>query len=136
MDFIVFMSEQWLLVTILAVLVSGLIVVEGKRGGDSLSFHQLTTLVNQGNAVVVDVRETKEFKTGHIVNALNIPHLKLGDRLGELNKHKEKTIIVVDKMGQHAGASGRLLKENGFNVNRLQGGMSEWQAQNLPVIKS
>ena len=130
------MSEQWLLVTILAVLVSGLIVVEGKRGGDSLSFHQLTTLVNQGNAVVVDVRETKEFKTGHIVNALNIPHLKLGDRLGELNKHKEKTIIVVDKMGQHAGASGRLLKENGFNVNRLQGGMSEWQAQNLPVIKS
>ncbi|WP_086934491.1 rhodanese-like domain-containing protein [Agarilytica rhodophyticola] len=132
----VFMSEQWLLVTILAVLVSGLIVVEGKRGGDSLSFHQLTTLVNQGNAVVVDVRETKEFKTGHIVNALNIPHLKLGDRLGELNKHKEKTIIVVDKMGQHAGASGRLLKENGFNVNRLQGGMSEWQAQNLPVIKS
>jgi len=135
-DFIVFMSEQWLLVTILAVLVSGLIVVEGKRGGDSLSFHQLTTLVNQGNAVVVDVRETKEFKTGHIVNALNIPHLKLGDRLGELNKHKEKTIIVVDKMGQHAGASGRLLKENGFNVNRLQGGMSEWQAQNLPVITS
>lgn len=130
------MSEQWLLVTILAALVSGLIFVEGKRGGDSLSYHQVTTLVNNGSAVIVDVRDTKEFKTGHIVDALNIPHVKLGDRLTELDKHKDKTIIVVDKMGQHAGASGRLLKEKGFNVNRLQGGMTEWQAQNLPVIKS
>jgi rhodanese-related sulfurtransferase len=52
-----------------------------------------------------------------------------------LEPHKSKTLILVDKMGQHAGAAGRLLKAEGFTVNRLEGGMTEWQNQNLPLVK-
>lgn len=136
MDFIVFLSEQWLLVLILAVLASALIFVEGKRGGNTLSYHQVVRHVNAGDGLILDVRDAKEYKAGHIVDALNIPHAKLAERLTELDKHKSKIIIVADKMGQHSGASGKLLKQNGFNVSRLQGGMTEWLGQNLPVVKT
>lgn len=135
MDFMVFMSEQWPLFAILAVLVAAVIFVEGKRSGPSLSHHEVTRLVNSGNAVIVDVRESSEFKAGHIVDAINIPFAKIKDRAEELAKMKEKTLVVVDKIGQHSGAASKILKELGFNVNRMQGGMSEWQGQNLPVVK-
>lgn len=135
MDFMAFVSEQWLLVLILAVLVGALIVFEGKRAGPTLSLHQVTRMVNDGTAIIVDVRETSEYKAGHLVDALNIPHQKLSERSDELLKHKAKTIVVVDKMGQHSGASSKILREKGFTVNRMQGGMSEWLNQNLPVVK-
>ena len=131
----VFLSEQWLLVGILVVLVAVLIFVEGIKGGKALSFHEVTRRVNSGDAVLLDIREAKEYKNGHIVDAINIPHQKLSGRCAELKKYQDKTIIVVDKMGQHAGSSGKLLKDKGFDVSRLQGGMAEWQAQNLPVVK-
>ena len=130
-----FVAEQWVLFGMLAVFVSALIIVEGKRGGSTLTFHEATRMVNTGAAIIVDVRDNKEFKTGHIVDALNIPYQKLSERASELEKYKDKTIVVVDKMGQHAGSSGKLLREKGFSVNRLQGGMTEWVGQNLPVVK-
>lgn len=131
----VFITEQWLLVSILSVLVVALFIVESRKGGAALSHHQATRLLNDNQAVVVDVRESKEFSSGHIVDAINIPFAKLNERCSELNKYREKTLIVADKMGQHAGAAGKILKEKGFTVSRLQGGIAEWQGQNLPLVK-
>lgn len=130
-----FISEQWLLITILCASVSALIFVEGQRSGKSLSYHEVTHLLNNNLAILLDVRDTKDFSNGHIVDAINIPYAKLSERSDELKKHVEKTIIIVDKMGQHAGAAGKQLKQHGYQVNRLQGGMSEWTSQNLPVVK-
>ena len=136
MNFMVFLAEQWILLSILSVLVAALVVFEGRKGGKALSHHEVTRMLNRDEAVVVDVRDGKEFSAGHIVDAIHIPYLKLADRSSELEKHRSKTIVVVDKMGQHAGAAGKTLKDKGFTVNRLQGGISEWQSQNLPVVKS
>jgi rhodanese-related sulfurtransferase len=134
-DWFVFVSEQWVLVSLLAILVSALIVVEKKRAGVQLSSHEATRLLNDGSAVIVDLRESKEYSAGHIVDALNIPYAKLKDRAVELEKHKSKTIVLVDKMGQHTGAGVKQLGELGYECARLQGGMVEWQSQNLPVVK-
>lgn len=131
----VFLSEQWLLSGLLIALAVALIVVESMKNGKTLSIHETTKLINNDSAIVVDVRDTNEFKSGHIVNALNLPYAKLSDRLNELSKHKDKTIIVVDKLGQHSGASCKLLKDNGFEACRLRGGMVEWSNQTLPVVK-
>ncbi len=134
MDFFVFVSEQWMLVSLLCVLVYAYAWSEKAKGGKSLSVHGMTLLVNKGDAVVVDLREAAEFKNGHIVDAINIPHNKVAERVSELAKFKEKTVILVDKMGQHTGNAGRALRKEGFEVNRLEGGMSEWQNQNLPLV--
>lgn len=124
------------LVTAFVVLLAALIYTEGRRAGATINTSQLTTLVNNSNAVVVDVRDNKEFKTGHIVNAINIPSAKLAGRMKELEKYRDKSIILVDKMGQHAGTSGKALKKAGFEqVLRLQGGMQTWTSENLPLVK-
>ncbi len=135
MDFFTFVSEQWILVSVLVALLYAYIWTEKSKGGPTLSIHSATRAINSGDALVVDVREAKEYKTGHIVDAINIPHNTLKDQLSQLQAHKSKTLILVDKMGQHAGNAGRLLKTEGYNVCRLQGGISEWQNQNLPLVK-
>lgn len=134
-NFLLFVGEQWLLVSVLLALVVAYFWTEGRKGGATLTIHSATRLINNGQAVVVDLREAKEYEAGHIVGALNIPHNKLAEQLPQLESHKSKTLVLVDKMGQHAGAAGRILKAKGFTVNRLQGGISEWQAQTLPLVK-
>jgi len=134
-QFILFLGQQWLLISALMVLVFLYIQSEIKRGGQTISVHQLTLMVNRENALVLDVRENAEFKEGHIIDALHIPFSKLKERIAELDKYKDKPVIIVDKMGQHSGAAGKQLREAGFNISRLDGGMTEWRGSNLPVVK-
>lgn len=109
---------------------------ETRRGGPSVSPQQLVDMVNRQNAVVLDVRERKDYQSGHIVDALNIPSASLDGRIDELKRYRERPIVVACKMGQNAGTAGTLLRKRGFeNVSRLTGGMAEWRNQNLPVVK-
>jgi rhodanese-related sulfurtransferase len=134
--FLDFLVEQWMLVSALLVMVALFLWTEGKRAGVNISVHQLTALVNNQNALVVDLREPKEFREGHIIDAINVPFAKIADRLSELEAHKSRTFILVDKMGQHSAGTGRTLKQAGFQVARLNGGMSEWIASKLPLVKN
>lgn len=110
---------------------------EMRRGGQSVSPQQLVDMVNRQDAVVLDVRERKEFQAGHIVDAINIPYAALESRVDELKKYGERPIVVVCKMGQTAGAAGALLRKHGHSsVSRLSGGMAEWRNQSLPVVKA
>lgn len=135
MEFFVFVSEQWMLVSVLMVIVYLFAINERIKSGKPISSHVATRMLNTDEAVLLDIREAKDFKAGHIAGAINIPHTKLQDRLVELEAHREKAIIIVDKAGQHTGAIGRRLQQKEFNVQRLTGGMMEWQNQKLPVVK-
>lgn len=136
MDFFVFISEQWILVSVLLVLIYLFAINERIKSGRPISVHAVTRMLNADEAVLLDVRDTKEFKAGHIAGAMNIPQIKLQDKISELDHYREKIIIVADKVGQQGGAVGRKLQQQGFKVFRLTGGMMEWQNQNLPVVKS
>lgn len=136
MSWMEFVVQQWPLFSLLAVLVAAFLVLESRKGGPTVSFHEATRLLNSDQAMVLDVRDAADFKKGHIVEAINIPYASLAKRQTELEKYKAQQIIVVDKMGQHAGAAGKALRDGGFNVVRLQGGISEWTQQNLPLVKA
>lgn len=105
-----------------------------KRSGQTVSVHQATQLINKQNALVVDIREKKEFGEGHLANALNIPYASLADRMSELESSKERPILLVCKAGQTVGMAGKTLQQKGYQVYRLTGGMMEWRNQNLPVV--
>ena len=110
---------------------------ETQRGGRTVSAQQLVSLVNKEGAIVLDLRDQKEFAAGHIVDSVNIPHASLESRLSELDKYKDKPIVLACKMGQHAGSAGTALRKKGFaDVSRLSGGIAEWRNQNLPVVKA
>ncbi|MCY4130679.1 MAG: rhodanese-like domain-containing protein [Gammaproteobacteria bacterium] len=135
-QFFEFIANHWLLTGTFAALLVAFFINEMKRSGQSISSQQLVNLVNLEKAVVLDVRDTGEFSAGHITDAINIPHSSLQTRMKELEKFKERPIVIVCKMGQHAGSMGTMLKKAGFrNVSRLRGGLSAWQAENMPLIK-
>jgi rhodanese-related sulfurtransferase len=133
--FLEFVGQQWILVAALIMCLALLLRHESAKGGPSLSPQQLINMVNQQQAVVVDLRDTKEFAGGHIVDAINIPQAKLVERKVELDSYRQQPLILVDKMGQHTGAAGKQLSADGFEqVSRLSGGMMEWKSQQLPLV--
>ena len=110
---------------------------EMNRGGTGISTQKLVDMVNREEAVVVDLRDKKEFDQGHLVGSLNVPYASIETRVGELTKYKERPLVLVCRMGQHAGAAGTILRKKGFaNVSRLTGGFMDWRNQNLPVVRA
>lgn len=131
-----FVGNHIFLVSIFLFLLVAFMVNEGKRGGAAISAQNLVRLFNQEGAVILDIRDEKEFNQGHIVDSKNIPYASFDNRAVELDKYKEKVIVLVCKMGQHSGAIGKKLKALGFvDVKRLSGGISEWTGANLPLVK-
>ena len=109
---------------------------ERLRGYQSRSPGEATMLINREDAIVLDVRETNEFQTGHIVNSVHIPQGSLKDRLGELEKHKDKPIVVACRSGHRSGQACSVLKKSGYeNVYNLSGGVMAWESANLPLQK-
>lgn len=134
--FIEFLVNHWILSGLwLAIFITLLLYLKSKSGR-KLSPHQTTLLLNRENGVVVDIRDKKAFEGGHIVDAVNIPLAKLKERVVELERFREKPLVVVCQMGQQSGEAVRILEDNGFShVARMNGGMNEWQTQGLPAVK-
>ena len=134
--FFEFIGNHWILSTTFVALLVAFFYNEVKRSGQSVSPQQLVDMVNQRRALVIDVRDTNEYGLGHITDAINIPHTALNNRLAELDKYKERPLVVVCKMGQHAGSMCTILKKAGFpDVSRLKGGLTAWQAESFPLVK-
>ena len=81
-------------------------------------------------------RDAKDYATGHLPRARNIPLKELPGRMGEIGKFKDKPVIVTDRSAARAGSACRFLRREGFaNVFQLKGGVSAWQQASLPVEK-
>jgi len=115
----------------------GVIIMYHRRtASSSVGPQQAVMLINRKEAIVVDVREKKEFESGHIVDSINIPMTKLKQRITEVWKYKDKPMVVVCKLGQHSGQAAKILQEAGHaDVVRLAGGLTEWKAQSLPLVQ-
>lgn len=121
----------------LAILSGGALLLPGLlRRGSKVSLLQATQIINQGKALILDVREANEFAAGHLPDAKNISQKILSDRLGELEKFKDRPIIVVCATGARSSSATAQLKKAGFGeAVSLDGGMVAWQAQGLPTVK-
>jgi len=105
-------------------------------GGAEIGTFDATRLMNQAGTLVLDVRDAKEFATGHLPRARHIPLSELSNRVEELAKYKEKPVIVTCRTGARSGAAMRLLRKAGFNtVYQLKGGVAAWEQASLPVEK-
>jgi len=134
--FLEFFAQQWVLFAAMLAVVVMLVMHETRKSGPSLTPQQAINLVNAEDGVFVDLRDAAEYKAGHIVDAIHIPAAKLGARMDELNKFKQRPVILVCRMGQSAGAAGKQLKTAGFEkVYKMGGGMMEWGSLQLPTVK-
>lgn len=127
------------IVLIMIVVVSGSFLLwellsrgSGKEVGTLIAVQ----LINYKNALVLDVREESEYDAGHIANSKHIPADKIKDRMQELEKFKDKPIVVIYKSGVRSGAASSILHAHGFpHVHNLAGGIDTWTQANLPIVK-
>jgi len=106
-------------------------------GALNLTTAEAVNLINRNHALVIDVRNDAEFASGHIVDAKHIPLDKLAERLNELNKYKDKPILVNCQRGARSAKACEILRKAEFTqVNNLQGGLEAWLAAKLPVVKA
>ena len=104
--------------------------------GKRASAQEVTLLINRGKATIVDVRDANEFAAGHLPEAKNIPLGDLSTRLGELEKFKNKSIIVVCQSGARASSAAAKLAKAGYaDVVNLDGGVAAWKKAGLPLAK-
>ena len=134
MNVYTFIGQEWLLITALFALIWLLILSGRKASGLPIASAELVRLMNSDEAVVLDVRTSSDFSSGHIHGAINIPHSQIANRVSELEKKRDKLIVVADQMGQHAGTVGKLLNKQGFQVRRLNGGINGWRQDSLPLV--
>lgn len=93
-------------------------------------------LINYQNAQILDVRDESEYAAGHLPNSKNIPAEKMSERWHELEKFKEKPIVIIYKSGVRSGNPSSILQKNGFTqVHDLKGGIDAWRRANLPIVK-
>ncbi len=127
--------------TILIALTSGAMLfwsffgnrIRGIKEVDHIAAMQL---INHKSALVLDVREQGEYDTGHILNSKLISLGKLAERIGELEKYRERPIVVVCRSGQRSASACAFLGKQGFaQAYNLSGGVMAWQKASLPLEK-
>jgi len=134
-----FVQNNLMLIAV-ALLSAGMLVwpMIGRRisGVKEVETLEATQLINHRDAVILDVREDKEFVTGHLPNAKHIPLGQLVARLKDVEKFKKKPIVVNCRSGARSATACGILRKNGFEeVYNLKGGINAWQQANMPVEK-
>lgn len=101
-----------------------------------LSVTEAVMLMSRKSALVLDVREPDEFAQGHLQGARNVPLSQLSARLKELEKFRDKPVLVVCERGRRANTAAKLLKAQNFTtLNVLKGGMQAWIEAKMPSSK-
>lgn len=105
-----------------------------RTAGASVDTLGATRLINDTQAVVVDVRAAGEFEAGHLPGARHIALAEITNRLAELPQ--DRPIIVCCNSGMtSAKAAAALRKAGRQEVFNLDGGLNAWRQAGLPVVK-
>ena len=104
----------------------------GRRDGAIVSRDDAKELL-KGKAVLLDVRPRQEFEAGHLRGAINIPIEELADRMSELSRDRQIITYCRGEYCLFADEAAELLRANGYDVVRLEGGWPEWQSEGRPT---
>lgn len=106
------------------------------RGYKSLTPAELTRLINQDNALVVDISPLNDFEKGHIVGSRHVAMSQFDPENKLLAKVRELPVAVVCRSGMQAGQAAKRLVKAGFTkVYVLDGGIAAWQQAEMPLAR-
>ncbi len=97
---------------------------------------EATQLINRRDALMLDLREPKEYEGGRVPNAMHVPQSQLAGRAQELEKLTSRPVIAYCERGQRSRAAASALMRLGFaEVYTLRGGLRAWSEAGLPLEK-
>lgn len=80
---------------------------------------------------IIDVREHGEWKAGHIDGAQHIPMGEIPTRLDEIDD--DKPLVAICRSGSRSAQVTQFLRDKGFDIDNLGGGMKAWAKAGLPI---
>jgi rhodanese-related sulfurtransferase len=103
-------------------------------GGAQVGTHEVTLLMNEKHALVLDLRSADDFAKARIPGARHLPPAELDTKVAALGKLKGRPVVLI---GQRPVAVMRALRAAGFSeIVQLRGGMTAWQEAGLPTHKA
>jgi len=131
-----FITNHWLLwlafIGVLALVFINELMTQKKKAKE-LPPHAAVAMINNGNAVVIDLRDKEAFKSGHIIGAVNANAEDFEQP--KMNKYKNKDIILVCARGLQSSTVAAKIRIQGFQPLVLGGGIAAWQNADLPLVK-
>jgi len=133
-----FLLNHWMLSSALLMILILLFIEDAysKTAGGKLSPQGLTQLVNSGQAVLVDIRDTESFTKGHLVGAINIPQPAVMQNVDKLKKSAtagNKSLVLIDHTGNQAPLVATKLRKHNLRIHCLHGGIASWREAGLPL---
>lgn len=89
--------------------------------------------IQDAGGMLIDVRESSEYKAGHAPGAKHISLSAIDKRLNEIPKERE--ILVICQSGMRSAQAAKQLAAKGFKVTNVSGGMANWQRSGLKVTR-
>ncbi len=74
---------------------------------------------------VIDVRSESEWDSGHVAQAVRIPHTEIAERIGEVTPNKNAKIVLYCAVGGRAGQAKEALEAIGFTNVENAGGYDD-----------
>ncbi len=98
--------------------------------------NELKSILNNNNVQLLDVRTPNEYNSGHIKGSVNMNYYDQDFSKQVLSLDKNRPVYVYCRSGVRSKYSSDILKKLGFKtIYNLKGGILNWSAQKLPLVK-
>lgn len=135
-NLIYYAQHNWILLACFIFILLLIVAEEGKskgRGAGQVNPKGAIILLNDDQALIIDIRPKEAYSAGHIVGSVSMPKDKLDPQSPLLKKHQDKAIIVVCNRGNDANRVALTLRKAGYDSKVLAGGLDAWKSADLPL---
>jgi rhodanese-related sulfurtransferase len=126
---------------LLATAALGAVVLAGCSSSTSASVETVESVVaaeiitTESSEVVLDIRTPEEFNEGIIEGAINIDFYANDFAVQLDTLDKDAHYVVYCRSGNRSGQASSIFEELGFtNVTEIDGGITDWSNEGLPVV--
>jgi len=101
-----------------------------------MTVKEALALIKKSDPLILDVRTPNEYYSGHIKGAKLIPLQQLESRWKEIEKYKDKNILVYCRSGNRSTVASEILVEKGFTkLHNLRHGVIGWRKAGEKLVK-
>jgi len=116
-------------------------IVRVNQRGEAVSLEMvsprdaLTLSEKEKNIKLLDVRSALEFSERHIKDSINVPIDMLSAKMDDLSKSGQSYIVLCRSGNRSPMAADMLIQSGIHSVKVLDGGVTRWEKEKLPIIK-
>jgi len=109
-------------------------VAEAKKNITTISVGEAKALFDKGGVIFLDIREPKEYKSGHIPGAINVPRGLLEFTIGkEMPDKNAQAVVYCRSDGRSSLGTDTLVKMGYKSLKNMDGGWKAWTKAGYPV---